>query len=58
MAADGGNVRELLPPLTPGPLLINRLDSRFSPDGKKMFYWQSETMPAIIDGTTHLIPQG
>jgi Tol biopolymer transport system component len=59
MAADGGNVRELLLPLIPGdPLLINRLDSRFSPDGKKMFYWQSETMPAIIDGTTHLIPQG
>lgn len=59
MAADGGNVRELLPPLTPGnPLLIERYDSSFSPDGKKMFYLQMESMSKIIDETIHLIPQG
>ncbi len=58
MDADGRRLRELLPSLQEGnPLLINRFDAKFSPDGTRMLYFQSETTFERIDGVGHIIPQ-
>ena len=57
MGADGRNLRELLSPLPQDRLLINRLYPKFSPDGKRLLYAQSEVMPARVDGVGRLIPQ-
>ncbi len=56
--ADGGNLRELLPPLPqPRPIIISRFYLKVSPDGKQLLYFQSEVIPRRVDGVNHLIPQ-
>lgn len=58
MDADGRSLRELLPPLKAGNgLLINRFEAKFSPDGTRMLYFQSETTFERIDGVGHIIPK-
>lgn len=58
MRADGGNLRELLPPLPqPRPTIISRFFLKISPDGKQLLYFQDEVIPRLVDGVNHIIPQ-
>ncbi len=61
MAADGGNLQELLPLVPPPPvgqLAISRYAPKWSADSKKILYEESRHKPAEIDGVVHLLPQG
>lgn len=59
MDADGHDLRELLPaPLRVGQLIIGRTRPKWSPDGKKILYLESDTTFELRDGVGHIIPQG
>ena len=57
MEADGGNPRELLPS-PPQHLLVNRSYPRWSMDGRKLLYIESQYKRVEIDGDVDFIPQG
>ncbi len=56
MEADGQNPRELIPPLPNGQSNINRMYPKWSSDGKRILYVQSENKFAKIKGVGHFVP--
>lgn len=54
MHSDGGGARALLPPHPQGEVLIDRVYPRWSPNGKKILYYESESKFNPKDG---FIPQ-
>lgn len=57
MSADGGNLRELLPPLSQGLPHIHRFDPRISPDGKQLLYSEDAVTFTRVGNVIHMVPK-
>ncbi len=58
MSANGGNLRELLPPLLQGLPHIHRWDPKISPDGKQLLYSESAVTFTQVGNVIHMVPKG
>ncbi len=56
MDADGNNPHELLPLPPAGASNIHRMYPKWSPDGKRILYFQSENKYVTIKGVGHFVP--
>ena len=57
MSADGGNLRELLPPLRQGLPHIHRWDPRISPDGTQLLYSEDALTFTRVGNVIYMVPQ-
>ena len=57
MSANGGNLRELLPPLSQGLPHIHRFDPKISPDGKQLLYFQEAVTFTQVGNVIHMVPK-
>ncbi|MXV77216.1 hypothetical protein F4083_09465 [Candidatus Poribacteria bacterium] len=57
MSADGGNLRELLPPLAQGLPHIHQGFPKISPDGKHLLYFHAAVTFTRVGNVIYMVPQ-